>query len=113
MVREACMLLAALSLCACAAGEDSTDSAVSRTEGTEAEAAEETNQDESALKITVRGQELLATLEDNSSAEAFRELLSQGPLTIEMEDYGGFEKVGPWARRCPGTIPGSPPSPGT
>ena len=25
----------------------------------------------------------------------FRELLAQGPLTIEMEDYGGFEKVGP------------------
>ena len=33
--------------------------------------------------------------QDNSSAEEFRELLSQGPLTIEMEDYGGFEKVGP------------------
>ena len=49
----------------------------------------------------------------NSSAEAFQELLSQGPLTIEMEDYGGFEKVGGWGRRCPGTIPRLPHSLGT
>ena len=47
------------------------------------------------LKITVGDQELLATFADNSSAEDFRKLLSQGPVTISMEDYGGFEKVGP------------------
>ena len=47
------------------------------------------------MKITVGEQELLAAFADNSSAEEFRELLPQGPLTIEMEDYGGFEKVGP------------------
>lgn len=53
------------------------------------------SQEESTLKITVGGYELLATFADNSSAEEFRDLLAQGPLTIEMEDYGGFEKVGP------------------
>lgn len=53
------------------------------------------DQEESVLKITVGDQELLATFADNSSAEEFRELLAQGPLTVEMEDYGGFEKVGP------------------
>ena len=47
------------------------------------------------LKITVGDQELLATFAENSSAEEFQELLSQGPVTISMEDYGGFEKVGP------------------
>lgn len=47
------------------------------------------------LKITVGDQELLATFAENSSAEEFRELLPQGPVTISMEDYGGFEKVGP------------------
>ena len=46
------------------------------------------------MKITVGDCELQATFEDNSSAEEFRELLEEGPLTIEMEDYGGFEKVG-------------------
>ena len=47
------------------------------------------------MKITVGAYEWSATFENNSSAEEFRQLLSQGPLTVEMEDYGGFEKVGP------------------
>ena len=47
------------------------------------------------MKLTVGDHELQAAFADNSSAEAFRELLAQGPLTIEMEDYGGYEKVGP------------------
>ena len=38
---------------------------------------------------------LSATLADNPSAKAFADLLAQGPVTVEMADYGGFEKVGP------------------
>ena len=38
--------------------------------------------------------ELTATLVDNSSAVAFYELLKKGPLTVDMHDYGNFEKVG-------------------
>jgi len=40
-----------------------------------------------------------AALEDNSSAEAFKEKLSEGMLTIKAHDYGDFEKVGslPWS----------------
>ena len=37
---------------------------------------------------------LTATLSDNSSAMAFYELLEKGPVTIKMNEYGGFEKVG-------------------
>ena len=37
--------------------------------------------------------------EDNSSAEALIEKLCDGEVTLELSDYGGFEKVGdlPWA----------------
>ena len=56
---------------------------------------QESQQEGNTLKISVGGYELLATFEENASAEAFIELLSQGPLTVEMADYGGFEKVGP------------------
>lgn len=35
-----------------------------------------------------------ATLEDNPSVTAWKELLAKGPLTVDMHDYGGFEKVG-------------------
>ena len=38
--------------------------------------------------------ELTARLVDNSSATAFYELLKKGPLTVDMHDYGNFEKVG-------------------
>lgn len=50
------------------------------------------------LKIQIGEDILYAVLEDNSSAEALREKLLAEPLTLEMHDYGGFEKVGdlPW-----------------
>ena len=37
---------------------------------------------------------LTSTLADNSSATAFYQLLKKGPLTVDMHDYGSFEKVG-------------------
>ena len=47
------------------------------------------------LVIAVNDKEFYAALEDNSSAEAFAEKLSSGPIGVEMQDYGNFEKVGP------------------
>ena len=32
---------------------------------------------------------------DLRSIQEVRDLLAQGPVTVEMDDYGGFEKVGP------------------
>ena len=37
---------------------------------------------------------LTATLVDNSSATAFYQLLEKDPLTVKLNEYGGFEKVG-------------------
>lgn len=101
MVRVFCLLLAALNLSACVSGEVPGNSDTPQTEISQPSATTpsqstqvQPSQEESALKITVNGQELLATFEDNSSAREFQELLAQGPLTVEMADYGGFEKVG-------------------
>lgn len=101
MTRIFYLLLAVLGLSACGAGESPTDSTPppSRSVVSQPESSQPQNnsssQEEPMLKITVGDQELLATFADNISAEEFRELLSQGPVTISMEDYGGFEKVGP------------------
>ncbi len=46
------------------------------------------------LKIDINGNELYADFEDNTSAEALKEMLQSQSITIQMEDYGGFEKVG-------------------
>lgn len=50
---------------------------------------------ENQILVQVGDQVRTATLNDNASAEAFRKLLAQGPVGIEMHDYGSFEKVGP------------------
>ena len=47
------------------------------------------------LVIKVGDKLFYAALEGNSSAEAFVEKLSEGPVTLELHDYGNFEKVGP------------------
>ena len=104
MTRIFCMLLAILGLSACGNGEataqpvvpsDQAGASQSETVGSQLSTEDATQEEESALKITVGDVELLATFEDNCSAQEFRQLLGQGPVTIEMEDYGGFEKVGP------------------
>mgnify|MGYP005756301935 FL=1 len=84
-----CMLLAVCGLSACGAGDSLGEA------GTTPQSVESvSSQEGTSLKITVGKEELMATWEDNSSAREFQELLEQGSVTIEMEDYGGFEKVG-------------------
>ena len=46
------------------------------------------------LELTVEGSTFTATLEENSSTQALKERLAQGPLSIRMSDYGDIEKVG-------------------
>lgn len=53
------------------------------------------NMDTNTLLLTVGSRTFTATLVENSSTEALKERLAQGPLTIGMNDYGDMEKVGP------------------
>jgi hypothetical protein len=53
------------------------------------------------IKITIDGRELTATLVRNSSTEALKELLKDGPITIDMRDYGNMEKVGGLGKSLP------------
>lgn len=43
------------------------------------------------IEITVNGKTFSATLNDNEAARSFAKML---PLTLDMSDYSGFEKVG-------------------
>ena len=55
-----------------------------------------TGEEVTEMNMTVQVGEdtFTATLENNAAAEALTEKLEAGPMTIRMEDYGGFEKVG-------------------
>lgn len=100
MTRILYLFLAVLGLSGCGNSSSPADSAPPPSQSVISEQESSQSQDNSSsqeepmLKITVGDQELLATFADNSSAEAFRDLLAQGPVTISMDDYGGFEKVG-------------------
>ena len=49
---------------------------------------------ENTVNVTINGKIFTASLSDNSSAEAFKNLLKEKDITIDMHDYGNFEKVG-------------------
>ncbi len=57
---------------------------------------EETVETEESKMINIQVGKVIFTAElmKNSSAEAFAQKLAEGPLTVEMHDYGNFEKVG-------------------
>jgi len=46
------------------------------------------------MNIKIGDKVLTATLAENSSVDALKEALSEGPITVNMRDYGSMEKVG-------------------
>lgn len=53
------------------------------------------------MNLQIGEQTLTAELAGNTSAQAFAELLREGPVTVQMHDYGNFEKVGPLPTSLP------------
>ena len=56
---------------------------------------------EDLLLLEVNGETLEAELEDNAAADALKALIGEDGLTLELEEYGGFEKVGPLPESLP------------
>ena len=69
------------------------------TEGAAPESPAETTAEaeDAAMKMNVQvGDSVFAaTLEDNAAVDALVEMMKEAPVTIQMSDYAGFEKVGP------------------
>ena len=51
--------------------------------------------------VQVGGSTFTATLEENAAVNALVEMMERGPVTIQMSDYSGFEKVGPLGTSLP------------
>ena len=56
---------------------------------------------EMQMNVQVGGSTFTATLEENEAVDALVEMMEQGPVTIQMSDYSGFEKVGPLGTSLP------------
>lgn len=67
----------------------------------DADEIKKTDTERDTMKITAGDHTFTAVLADNSSAEALKELLAEGPLTIDMSDYASMEKVGPIGTSLP------------
>jgi hypothetical protein len=57
--------------------------------------------DKNIMKLQINNNVLTVKLENNTSSKALKDLISQEPLTIEMQDYGNMEKVGPVGANLP------------
>ncbi len=62
---------------------------------------EEAIMGQNTFYVTVGGEIFSASFADNSGAQALKELLASGDITIQMSDYGGFEKVGSLGQSLP------------
>ena len=62
----------------------------------ETEKLEEVN--EMKMNVQIGDTVFTATLEDNAAVREFIEMMKEAPVSIDMSDYSGFEKVGPLGR---------------
>ena len=53
------------------------------------------------MNVQIGGSTFTATLEENEAVDALVDMMEQGPVTIRMSDYSGFEKVGPLGTSLP------------
>lgn len=85
------LLFAGIVSCAQTVEEKSAEQ-VSLQTGEETEEGEEVNQN--IFYVTVEDRTFTADFAEGTSAGELKRILEDGPITIEMNDYGGFEKLG-------------------
>ena len=97
-----------LSISACsdegkASNEDQNmKSVTSQSENVDVESSENKMEvRETAMTMTIGDTKVNVAWEDNSSVDALKELVSSGPLSINMSMYGGFEQVGSIGQSLP------------
>lgn len=67
----------------------------------EADRKEAPEMDQNTFYVTLAEETFAATFAQTTGATALKALLAEGPLTLSLRDYGGFEKVGPLGQRLP------------
>lgn len=77
LVSTICMLAYA----ACGSAGVSTDDQNNKAEGTK-------------MTVSIGDKKFTATLYDNAAVREFIDMMKESPVTVDMRDYSGFEKVG-------------------
>jgi hypothetical protein len=124
-MRQKCILflvlLAVIALTACGVNTEQMESAdnlqteeqisgsenvYSSTQTVEGQVTEELDDivedvEDNRMKIQIGEFVFTATLVDNSTTDALKEMLAEGSITINMQDYGSMEKVGSFGTDLP------------
>lgn len=115
-LRVFCLAAAALLLAGCAKNDPETPEAAQTpliTQNAAAETAEampavtpaaETEipaEEDTEMKLSIGTEDVKVEWESNESVEALMALVKEGPLTINMSMYGGFEQVGEIGKSLP------------
>ncbi len=83
-------------------GQSASESAgLSAVSGSGGESGTITERERGEMKMTIGATEVTVAWEDNESVAALKELCGEGPLTLQMSMYGGFEQVGPLGTDLP------------
>ncbi len=75
-------------------GETVPETEMSETVGTEADIQNGAEEAVMNMKVQVGDAVFSATLEENEAVASFVEMMRENPVSIQMSDYSGFEKVG-------------------
>ena len=98
------LVVAALALAGCAGAPTDADNESTDVEAAASAPDTQTGTDAaSASSITIRanGTTLQMTLADTDAADALVEILQNGPISVPLHSYGGFEKVGTLPQALP------------
>lgn len=81
----------------------STPSSSSQTSSEQRPESTTRDEENATMKMSVQvgGSTFTAALEENAAVDALVEMMENGPVTIQMRDYSGFEKVGPLGQSLP------------
>ncbi len=93
--------LALIALFAFAGCTDTPTQTKPNDDGTSTETPTENDGEVAEMYLTVNGNKVKVTLEDNSSTRALVEILKKGDIVYTADDYGGFEKVGALGHTLP------------
>ena len=91
-----------LTACGSTSGPSETSDSNQHTELTEdssgSESTVEMEDTDMKMNVKIGDKSFTATLEDNAATRELIEMMKEEPISIDMNDYSGFEKVGPLGR---------------
>ncbi|MBR2539608.1 MAG: hypothetical protein IKE85_02095 [Mogibacterium sp.] len=88
------LLMLSFALAACGQEESTTVDAPADAEVQAEQPAEPKDEEEITMNMTINDTKVTVEWENNASVRALAELAKKGPVTIQMNAYGGFEQVG-------------------